>query len=224
MSSSTSSTSTTMEQKTTITLRGSTQMVVEFFAYAVNSILYQRGIYPPESFTRKQKYGLAMMVTSDAGLQEYLGKVLSQLSSWMMSRTVQKLVLVITGSESGTTLERWVFDVQQDRNATASNGGTVLPTGWTGEDPVVYGTKSEKEIQGEIQAIVRQITASVTFLPLLNETCSFDLLVYTDKQCEVPAEWEESDPRYIQNSNEVKLRSFTTSVHRVDAMVSYRID
>jgi hypothetical protein len=26
--------------------------------YAVNSILYQRGIYPPESFERKQKYGL----------------------------------------------------------------------------------------------------------------------------------------------------------------------
>ena len=33
--------------------------------------------------------------------------------------------------------------------------------------------------------------------------------------------WEESDPRYIANSDEVKLRSFTTKVHRVDACVSY---
>ena len=39
-----------------------------------------------------------------------------------------------------------------------------------------------KEITGEIQAIIRQITASVTFLPLLNEPCAFDLLFYTDKQ------------------------------------------
>ena len=31
--------------------------------------------------------------------------------------------------------------------------------------------KPEKEIMAEIQAIVRQITASVTFLPLLNDPC-----------------------------------------------------
>lgn len=82
--------------------------------------------------------------------------------------------------------------------------------------------KSEKEIQGEIQAILRQITASVTFLPLLDEPCTFDLLVYTDADAEVPRTWEESDPRYIQKSAEVRLRSFTTKVHKVDAMVSYR--
>ena len=31
------------------------QMVTEFFGYAVNSILYQRGIYPPENFQGVQK-------------------------------------------------------------------------------------------------------------------------------------------------------------------------
>jgi hypothetical protein len=69
----------------------------------------------------------------------------------------------------------------------------------------------------------------------------------------VPAEWEESDPKYITNSAEVKLRSFTTKastavfvcqdgcdrslrcawlfsdnlhmqVHKVDAMVAYKQD
>ncbi|CAN0508967.1 unnamed protein product, partial [Scytosiphon promiscuus] len=30
-----------------------------------------------------------------------------------------------------------------------------------------------------IQNVIRQITSSVTFLPLLDEPCSFDLLVYT---------------------------------------------
>ena len=42
----------------------------------------------------------------------------------------------------------------------------------------ITSTKTQKEITQEIQAIQRQITASVTFLPLLNEPCSFDLLVY----------------------------------------------
>ena len=44
------------------------------------SILYQRGIYPPESFDRQKKYGLAMMVTSDEGLSKYLTSVLKQMS------------------------------------------------------------------------------------------------------------------------------------------------
>lgn len=76
-------------------------------------------------------------------------------------------------------------------------------------------TKSHKEIQGEIQAIIRQITASVTYLPLLEEPCTFDLLVYTDDDAAVPKAWEESDPRYITDSEEVRLRTFTTTIHKV---------
>lgn len=81
-----------------------------------------------------------------------------------------------------------------------------------------------KEIQSEIQAIIRQITASVTFLPLLDEPCTFDLLVYADEAASVPKAWEDSDPKYIAGgiSTEVRLRSFTTSIHKVGTSVSYR--
>lgn len=43
--------------------------------------------------------------------------------------------------------------------------------------------RPEKELTSEIQAIIRQITASVTFLPLLDEPCSFDLLVRLSARC-----------------------------------------
>jgi len=72
--------------------------------------------------------------------------------------------------------------------------------------------KPEKEIMGEIQAIIRQICASVTFLPLLDGPCSFDLLVYADNKVTTPLAWEESDPKYIANSQVVRLRSFSTKV------------
>jgi len=64
----------------------------------------------------------------------------------------------------------------------------------------------------EIQAIIRQIASSVAFLPLIRERCSFDLLVYTDKEVFVPSTWEDSDPRYIANAEEVRLRSMSTKV------------
>merc|ERR1711904_422834 len=107
----------------------------------------------------------------------------------------------------GDTLERWTFEVQVDKNAAES--GRVQ--------------QSQAELvrqQKDIQAIIRQITASVTFLPLLDEPCSFDLLIYTDKQAEVPDAWDESDPKYIVGGcQEVKLRSFTTKVHKVEGAV-----
>lgn len=44
------------------------------------SILFQRGLYDEESFERRKKYGLGLMVTSDQGLLDYLGPVLRQIS------------------------------------------------------------------------------------------------------------------------------------------------
>eukprot|EP00891_Asterochloris_glomerata_P009275 jgi/Astpho2/9275/e_gw1.00139.40.1_t len=193
----------------TITLKGSTKIVTEFFGYAVNSILYQRGIYPSDSFEQQKQYGLSIMVSTDEGLTGYLTTVLRQMSDWLIQGVLQKMVLVITSVESKEVLERWTFDIQTDAQAMAG-----------GRPP----EKTASEITSEIQAIVRQITASVTFLPLLNDACSFDLLVYTDASSEVPTEWEESDPRYIQNAADVKLRSFTTKVHKVDTLVSYKAD
>lgn len=51
---------------------------------------------------------------------------------------------------------------------------------------------------------------------------AFDLLVYTDKDMVVPEKWVESGPQIIEQSEEVRLRSFTTSIHKVNSMVAYR--
>jgi mitotic spindle assembly checkpoint protein MAD2 len=64
---------------TNITLRGSTEIVTEFFHYSVNNILYQRGVYPPESFKRMKNYDLPMMITTDEALQVFLSNILKQL-------------------------------------------------------------------------------------------------------------------------------------------------
>ncbi|CAK4243776.1 unnamed protein product [Aphanomyces euteiches] len=192
-----------------ITLKGSAEIVTEFFGFSINNILYQRGIYPPESFTRVSKYGLAMVVTADEKLRAFLKNVLDQLAGWLVEGQVQKLVVVVANATTEEILERWVFDVFAE--PPSAHGQVVRES-----------TKPVKEIMSEIQAIMRQITASVSFLPLLNDPCTFDLLVYTDKDVLVPQTWEESDPRFVNNSVQVRLRSFSTKVHKVDAMVAYK--
>ncbi len=62
-----------------ITLRGSVDIVTEFFNYSVNCILYQRGLYPPEAFKRVNQYGLSMHVSTDPALLGYLSSVMKQV-------------------------------------------------------------------------------------------------------------------------------------------------
>ena len=85
--------------------------------------------------------------------------------------------------------------------------------------------KPEAEIQAEIRSILKQIVSSVTWLPLIDEPAVFNILAYTTESADVPAdEWVDTDPLAIEagKSQQVKLRSFSADVHRIEAMVAYR--
>ncbi|XP_073497229.1 mitotic spindle assembly checkpoint protein MAD2A [Phyllobates terribilis] len=190
-----------------ITLKGSADIVSEFFYFGINSILYQRGIYPAETFARAQKYGLTLLISTDPDLKNYLTTVVEQLKDWLYKCQVQKLVVVISSIDNSEILERWQFDIECDKAV---------------KDNSIVRDKSPKVIQEEIRSVIRQITATVTFLPLLETSCAFDLLIYTDKDSDVPEKWEESGPQFVSNSEEVRLRSFTTTIHKVNSMVAYK--
>lgn len=77
--------------------------------------------------------------------------------AWLMAHALQKVVVVVTGVTTGETLERWAFDIEADKEVT--------------EDGAPVHEKPMKEITKEIAAIMRQITSSVTFLPMLGAQC-----------------------------------------------------
>ncbi|EKM61126.1 uncharacterized protein PHACADRAFT_247513 [Phanerochaete carnosa HHB-10118-sp] len=198
-----------------ITLKGSTNLVTEFFKYAANTILFQRGVYPADDFHMVKKYGQTVLVTQDLALENYLDKILTQVNKWLLTGSITQLVLAIISKDSRLTLERWVFDVNimdQDQ-----------PSGPPKPAPI----KPDSEIQAEIRNILKQIVSTVTFLPVIDEPTVFNILAYTSESADVPAdEWVDTDPLAIEasKSQQVKLRSFSTDVHRIEAMVAYRYE
>lgn len=149
----------------------------------------------------------------------------------MIGGKISKLVVVITSKETGEHVERWQFDVQIFKQAAAGrkksvsadkeNSAADRENDAAAEEETQE--KTEAQIQQEIQAIFRQITASVTFLPVLDGNCTFNVLVYADADSDVPVEWGDSDAKEITNGEKVQLRSFSTNNHRVDTLVSYRL-
>ncbi|KAK4038417.1 DNA-binding protein [Parachaetomium inaequale] len=226
-----------------LSLKGSAKLVAEFFQYSIHTILFQRGVYPAEDFTAVKKYGLNMLVSSDDQVRAYIKKIMSQLDKWMVGGKISKLVIVITDKDTGEHVERWQFDVQifakpkskssKSSKTTTTSKSTQQPTATDQENSTPASEKqkeepekekTEAEIQSEIAAIFRQITASVTFLPQLQGgDCTFNVLVYADATSEVPVEWGDSDAKEIANGERVQLRGFSTQSHRVDTLVSYRL-
>ncbi len=169
-----------------------------------------------------------MMTSLDDQVKAYLKKITSQLQKWLLKSKISKLVVVITSKETGEHVERWQFDVNIFNNNSpvpkSSSGATSAATDKENSDPTAAAAeKSDAEIQSDIQSLFRQITASVTFLPVLDGNCTFNVLVYADADSEVPLEWGDSDAKEVKNAEKVMLRSFSTNSHRIDTVVSYRL-
>ncbi|KAK6110949.1 Uncharacterized protein BM_BM14041 [Brugia malayi] len=200
---------TAIKTRDVICLKGSAQLIQEFFHFGLNSILYLRGLYPADSFKREKKYGLTMLVTNNPALQQYLTPLLEQVKYWLENKKLRKLVVVISNIQTKDILERWQFDIETDAVIQQDSENSTKQ-------------KDEKKIKQEIADVIRQITASVTFLPLLEAPCSFDVLIYTGKETDTPEDWTESNACIINDAEQVQLRSFSTAVHSVHTQVSYK--
>jgi mitotic spindle assembly checkpoint protein MAD2 len=154
-------------KKQNINIKGSSKIVSEFFCYAVQAILYQRGVYPADQFEKKNEYDSSLQVfkvlkecslyvffkkplitKKESKLRDYLNVVLAQVDSWAAMGSLQQLVMVIARAETGETIERWVFNVETDKAAVNADS-----------TPVDAAPKTVKEVRNAIAAIMRQIAS-----------------------------------------------------------------
>ncbi|KAL4122258.1 hypothetical protein QTP88_014625 [Uroleucon formosanum] len=201
---------TKQQSQNAITLKGSAKLVMDYLNFGINSILFQRGIYPPESFKTEEHFGLSILVSTDNKIQQFLQPVLNQMKDWLLEQKIQKMSMVISNVNTKEVMERWDFKLQYEGSGDSN--------------PDSVGNKELTTIQKEIRDVLRQICSTVSFLPLLDCPCAFDLQIYTKPDVDVPQEWAETAPSYIANSQELQLRSFSTSFHKMDTVVSYKAD
>lgn len=135
-----------------------------------------------------KKYGIPLLLTGDDALKEYIQTVLQQVQGkfplshlrggwcadaieWLMTSSITRLVLAIKSQETDETLERWQFDIQTDEAVIEALANGTKPTAPSGGGK--KKEKTEKEVQGEIREIMKQITSTVTFLPILEDPCEY---------------------------------------------------
>lgn len=178
----------------------------------MNSILFQRGIYPGESFSSEQNYGITILMSTDPKIKDFLNNVLSQLEEWLKTDKVDKISMIIKNVAQDEAVECWDFQVTAEEALTEAADPKKITSG-----------KDLKKIQAEIRDVMRQIAATVSYLPLLDCTCSFDVLVHTKEMEEVPSDWSETKGCEIKDQQVVQLKSFSTGLQKMDTIVSYKM-
>lgn len=105
-------------------------------------------------------------------------------------------------------LERWDFNVEYESNPNQEGGEK--------------SDKPLKQIKNEIREVLKQIASSIAYLPLLDCLCSFDIQIHTKDDVNLPSEWSDVQPAQINNAQCVKMRSFSTKIHKMETVVTYK--
>lgn len=183
---------------------------MSFLEYAINTILSQRGIYPAEDFEKVQQYGSTILLSKNSKIEEFLQKVLNQIEIFLNHNELEKVSMVIVNARTKENLECWEFNINVSGDVSGANKENF------------YNTKDFKSIQLEMDSVMRQISASVCYLPILRIICSFDVLLHTKETSEQPEKWVETNFEDIGgHMQSVPFSAISTGVHSINMAVSY---
>lgn len=150
-------------------------------------------------------------MSKDDKICAFIKTVLTQLEEWIARQEVEKISLIIKNVTANEVIECWEFKIQSE----------IPKNGQDAKNPT--STKELKKIQSEIRDVMRQIAATISYLPLIECNCAFDVLVHFLKDIEAPEQWMDTPGVKIQNAQTVQLKSFSTGLQNIDTIVNYKM-
>ncbi|XP_052900082.1 mitotic spindle assembly checkpoint protein MAD2A [Anopheles moucheti] len=196
-----------------ITMEGCASIIHEYLKYSVHSIIYQRGIYPSGDFLPEEYNGVPVMVSRNSKIKSCIDHIMGEVKELIMKRLIFKITVCIITLDKGDIIERWDFKIKPQYE----------------DERVSTSTKPLSKIQSEIRDVMRQIISTVSFLPCLEERCTFDIILHTasnvfEKQPNMYQECLEENEASIEvkNAQTLRLKQFSTGLNQVDTEVIYR--
>ena len=127
-----------------------------------------------------------------------------------MNKFLKQIDVIFRRLDNGETIEKWEFAIQATDKELKDGEAVEVDL---------------KAVRGNIREIIRQITASVSFLPLITQEVSFEVLLHVKKETELSDKlWSDSNNHLISNSEVVEFKNFNTNIHGVKTKVCYKIN
>ncbi|KAF8600316.1 DNA-binding protein [Ceratobasidium sp. AG-I] len=104
-----------------LTFNQTVREIVEFLEVAIHTILFIRGVYPPDLFVRRRKWDAPVYQSRHPVLNEYISGAVSAVRDELLMGTVERMVVVIKSGQD-VALERFIFSL----NAVVQPGPAEL--------------------------------------------------------------------------------------------------
>lgn len=161
-----------------------------FLVVAIHTILYERSIYPPETFISTRKYNFPVRQNRHPKVCQWILDAVAAVEAEMLKGAVDRVAVVIYSS-SAEPLERFMFDVSSFPEVPA---GEIFTTFEEPETDSYDGKGKGKEttqgslvdIEEQLRATVRKLAYCGSKLGPLPEGCTFTVVVELKDKADPP--------------------------------------
>ncbi|QRV97321.1 mitotic spindle assembly checkpoint protein MAD2B [Ceratobasidium sp. AG-Ba] len=94
-----------------LTFNQTVKEIVEFLEVAIHTILFIRGVYPPDLFVRRRKWDAPVYQSRHPALNEYIAGAVSAVKDELLMGSVERMIVVIK-DRNDVALERFIFSLK----------------------------------------------------------------------------------------------------------------
>jgi len=179
-------------------------VVLKFLEAAVHSILFIRGIYPPELFSRVRMYDVPIRKSRSSLLNNYIRNVLGNIRGSLEKGVIERIAVQIN-NKNGDPIEKFVFELELVDCSPIEDDRVVL------------------SLQSAFKSFFLKINLCETQLPPTPKDCTFVIVVYTSSthlEEEKQGMWIEQENHQLRGEATIAaLRSFECGVMKMQLFV-----
>ena len=146
----------------------------DFLTVAVHTILYERDIYPRESFLSARKYNYSVRQSRHPKVCKWITDAVVAVETELLKGTVDRVALVIYSSQD-IPLERFVFDLS--RFPFVPKEYHFTPMSRTTDDGESVAVLPKVDLEEQMRATMSRLSTCGTSLKKLPQNCTFTLAI-----------------------------------------------
>lgn len=160
-----------------------TTAFTDFLVVAIHTILYERGLYPPETFLLTRAYNFPVRQNRHPLVCKWILDAVSAVRDQMLKGAVRRVVVVIF-SDKHEVMERFLFDVERFPAVPEKEIHTEFEeqAGEGGEEVKV----SRVDVEEQLRATIRKLAYCGGKLGELPEGCTYTVAVELKDKADPP--------------------------------------
>lgn len=170
-----------------------------FLTVAIHTILYERGIYPAETFLTARAYNFPVRQSRHPLVCQWINDAVASVEAEMLKQAVARVAVVIFEAEgTGRPLERFVFDLSHFPTVPVGELNTPIVRG-SGDENGKVETNASVDLEEQLRAVMSKLAVCGQTLKPVPENCTYTICVELKDEVDPPIghpqPWIPSQPR-----------------------------